>query len=188
VVGTNDGVALPMTHLQELVNVRWAFSQRPAVGDLSPVVSTIDVALSLLLLATQVLPQGADMRLVCLNMLVQRFMAHWQLAGDLLGATLKPQKLASLLSHPGHKCVGITARFRAFAGEFRGLFGPVASTPSISTQMATNRGLISSKQSGNLRDVVLSFHKTVNLITLNLAEVFVIHQATSTCRSGSLEC
>ena len=39
------------------------------------------VALSLLLLSTQVLPQGAAMRFVCVNMQVQRFIAHWQLAG-----------------------------------------------------------------------------------------------------------
>jgi len=81
---TNDGVAFPMTHLQALVNERWALAQGPAVGNLSPAVSTTGVALSLLLLATQVLPQGAAMRLVCINMQVQRFMAHWQLAGDLL--------------------------------------------------------------------------------------------------------
>jgi hypothetical protein len=39
----------------------------------------------------------------------------------------------------------------------------------------------------NLRDVVLGFHKAVNLISFKLAEVFVIHRATSTCRSGSLD-
>ena len=144
---TNDGVAFPMTHLQALVNERWALAQGPAVGDLSPVVSTTGVALSLLLLATQVLPQGAAMRLVCINMQVQRFMAHWQLAGDLLWAPLKPQKLAGLLFHPGRKRAGVTARFRAFAGKFTGLFGSVASTPGIATQLATDRGLVASKQS-----------------------------------------
>jgi hypothetical protein len=35
---------------------------------------------------------------------------------------------------------------------------------------------------------VLGFHKSVNLISFNLAEVVVIHRATSTCRSESLEC
>jgi hypothetical protein len=39
-----------------------------------------------------------------------------------------------------------------------------------------------------LRDAVLGFHKAGNLVSFNLAEVFVIHRATSTCRSGSLEC
>jgi hypothetical protein len=38
-----------------------------------------------------------------------------------------------------------------------------------------------------LRDVVLGFHKAVNLISFDLAEVFVIHRAIATCRSGSPE-
>ena len=65
---TNDGVALPMTLLQALVNVRWALAQRSAVGDLSPAVSTTSIAISLLLLATQVIPQRAAMRLVRVKM------------------------------------------------------------------------------------------------------------------------
>ena len=162
--------------------------QRSAVGDLSAAIPTTGVALSLLLLAAQVLPQGAAMRLVCINMQVQRFMAHWQLAGDLLGAPLKPQQRTGLLFHPWRKRVGVAAQFRAFAGKFTGLFGSVASTPGITTQLATDHELASFNQLGNLRDVVLGFHKTGNLVSFNLAEVFVIHQATSTCRSGSLEC
>jgi hypothetical protein len=39
-----------------------------------------------------------------------------------------------------------------------------------------------------LRDGVQGLHEAVNLISFNLTEVFVIHRATSTCRSGSLEC
>lgn len=39
-------------------------------------------------------------------------------------------------------------------------------------------------QSCNLRDAVLCFHKVVNLISFDLAEVFVIRLETSTYRSG----
>lgn len=63
-VGSNDCVAFPMTHLQALVNVRCSLAQRPAVRDLFPTVSTASVALSLLLLTTRVLPLCAAMRLV----------------------------------------------------------------------------------------------------------------------------
>jgi hypothetical protein len=188
VVGTNDGVTFPMTNLLTTFNVRRALAQRSTVGDLPPAVSTTGVALSLLLLATQVLPQGAAMHLVFVNMHVQRFMAHWQLARDLLWAPLQPQQRTGLLFHPGRKGAGVAARFRAFAGKFTSMFGFIASTPGIAAQLATDRGLVASKQLGNLRDVVLGFHKAVNLISFNLAEVFVIHRATSTCRSGSLEC
>ena len=98
---TNDGVAFLMTYLQWLANVRRAFAQRPAVGDLSPAVSTTGVALSLLLLAPQALPQGAAMLLVCISMQVKRFMAHWQLAGDLLWAPFQPQQRTGLLFTQG---------------------------------------------------------------------------------------
>ena len=115
-------------------------------------------------------------------------MTHWRFAGDLLATPLQPQKLAGLLFQPGRKRAGVTARFRVFAGKFTGLFRSAASAPGIATQLATERGLVSSKQLGNLRDVVPGFHKSVNLISFDLAEVFVIHRATSTCRPGSLEC
>ncbi len=69
---TNDGVKFQMTRLQALVNVRRALAQRSSVGDLSAAIPTTGVALSLLLLAAQVLPQGAAMRLVCVNMQVKR--------------------------------------------------------------------------------------------------------------------
>ena len=146
-----------------------ALVQGPAVGNLPPAVSTTGVALSLLLLATQILPQGAAMRLVCINMQVQRLMAHWQLACDLLWAPLQPRQRTGLLFQPERKRVGVAARFRAFAGKFTGLFGSVASTPGITAQLATDRGLVSSKQLRNLRDVVLGFHKALNLISFNLA-------------------
>ena len=93
-----------------------------------------------------------------------------------------------LNEHPGRKRAGVTARFRAFAGKFTSLFSFIASTPGIAAQLATDPGLVASKQSGNLRDVVLGIHKAVNLISFNLAEVFITHRVTSTCRSGSLEC
>jgi len=93
---TNDGVAFPMTNLQGLVNVRLALAQRSAVGDLFASIPTTGVELSLLLLTTQILPQRAATGLVRVNIQVKRFMAHWQLAGDLPGIPLQPQKLASL--------------------------------------------------------------------------------------------
>ena len=177
-----------MTHLQALVNVRRALAQRSAVGNLSAAIPTTGEAFSLLLLTTQVLPQRAATLLVRENMQVKRFMAHWQFDGDLLGTPLQPQKRAGLLFHPGRKRAGVTAQFRAFADKFTGLFDLVASTLGIVTQLATDSGLVASKQLGNLGDVVLGLHKAVNQISFNLAEVFVIDRATSTCRSGSLKC
>ena len=173
-----------MTDLLATFNVRQALAQRSAVGDLSAAIPTTGVALSLWLLTTQVLPQRAATRLVRVNMQVKRFMAHWQFAGDLPRAPLQPQKLAGLLFR---ERAGVTARFRAFVGKFTSLIAFMMSTLGIATQLATDRGLVASKQSGNLRDVMLGFHKAMNLISLKLAEVFVIHRVNSTCRSGDLE-
>ena len=75
-VGSNDGVALPMPHLQGLVNLLWALAQLPGVGDLSLAVSTTGVALSQLLLIMHDLPQRATMRLVRVNTLVKQFIAQ----------------------------------------------------------------------------------------------------------------
>ena len=45
-----------------------------------------------------------------------------------------------------------------------------------------DRGLVASDQARDLCDAVLGFHKAGNLVSFNLAEVFVIHWATSSCR------
>ncbi len=165
-VGTNDGVVFPMTHFQALLNVRWALAQRSVIEDLSLAVLTTGVALSLLLLETLVHPQSAAMRFVCINLQVQRFMAHGQLAGDLLWPPLQPKENTGLLFHQGRKRVGVAARFGAFAVKLTSLFVFVTSTPGIATQLTTDPRLVSSKQSGNLHDVVLGFHKAVHLISL----------------------
>jgi hypothetical protein len=104
-----------MTHLQALVNVRWALALLSSVGDLPPAVSTTGAALYLLLSAPQFLPQGAAIRLASINMQLQRFMAHWQLAGDLLWAPLQPQQCTGLLFHPGCMGVGVADLLGAFA-------------------------------------------------------------------------
>ena len=58
----------------------------------------------------------------------------------------------------------------------------------IAAQLAADLGLVASDQAGNLRHAVLGLHKASNLASFYLVEVFVIHRASSTCRSGSLEC
>jgi len=105
----------------------------------------------------------------------------------LLRAPLRPQQRTGLRFHPVRKRSGVEARLRAFASKFTGLFRSAASTPRIATLFANDRGLVASKQSGNLSEVVPRFHKAMNLIYLNLPNFYVIYQATSTCRSESLE-
>ena len=142
-VGADEGVAFPMTNLLAPFNVRSALAQRSAVGDLPPAISPAGVAFSLLLLTTQVLPKIAAQGLVGVNMLVKRFMAHWQLTGDLLGAPLQAQQGVGLPLHPGRYCVGIAAVLRAFSGYFTGLLGTVPARADIATQFTTDGGFMS---------------------------------------------
>ena len=55
-----------------------------AVGDAPTAVSPTGVKLSLLFLATPIIPQGASIRFVSVKMKVLRFMAERQLAGNLV--------------------------------------------------------------------------------------------------------
>ncbi len=88
VIGSNDGVAVPVADLLSGFNVSGSLAQGTPVRDLSPSVSATGVALSLLLLTAQALPKFAALGFVCLNTLVKRFMAHRQFSSDLLRASL----------------------------------------------------------------------------------------------------
>jgi hypothetical protein len=68
-----------------------------------------------------------------------------------------------------------SASFKEFADKFPGLFDSLASKPDMwhTSRLVVN---LSRKQLfGNLHDVVQGFYKPVNLISFNLAEVFVVH-------------
>ncbi len=177
-----------MTDLLTTFNVRRTLAQGPAIGDLPPAVTPTGVAFSLLLLAPQVLPKAAALGLVCVHMLVKRLIAQRQLAGDLFGAQLHPQQGCSLFLDPGFYRVRIAAVLGAFNRPFTGLLWSLPTRADIAAQLAADRGLVTSNQAGDLRDAVLGFHKAGNLVSFNLAGLFVIHRATSTCRTGSLEC
>jgi len=77
-----------MTHLLPKLNMHRPVAQGASVRNLAPSVPTARVALSLLLLAAKVLPQRAASSFVRVNMPVKRLMADWQLASNLLRATM----------------------------------------------------------------------------------------------------
>ena len=187
-VRTDDGVALPVTDLLAILDVQWALAQGPAIRDLPPAIKSAGITLSLLLLTTQVLPQLTAAGLVSVDILVDRLVAHRQLASDLFRAPLQLQQRSGLRLHPRRHQRGIATALCTLTRQLTGLFRPVATAARIATQLATDRGLAAAEQVCNLCDVVSGFHKAVNLISFNLAEVFVVQLATSTCRSRNLEC
>ena len=175
-VGAYGGAAFPMTNLLAAFNVDRALARKPAVGDLSAAISPTGVAFSLLLMATRVLPKIAAQGLVWVNMLERRFMAHCQLTGALLGATLQAQQSVRLLFHQGRYCVGIADVLRTFSGYFTRLLGTVLPKADIATQLPADAGLMPIQQLGYLRLIVSGFHEDVNLMSFSLAEVFVGHK------------
>jgi len=100
-VCANDRVAFPIAHLLSSFYMRRPITQGAPIRDLAPPVSPAGVALSLLLVAAQVLPQLAASGLVGITMLIKRLMADWQLASNLLRSPLQAQQIGGLLTHPG---------------------------------------------------------------------------------------
>jgi hypothetical protein len=175
VVRANDRVAFSMAHLLSSFDMRRPITQGASVRDLAPS-PTARVALSLLLLAAKVLPQHAASSLVRVNMLVKRLMAGWQLASNLLRTPLQAQQICGLLAHPGGHSSSVSAFLRSLGCQLTGLLGPIAFKPAIARKLPADDRFVSIKQLGDLSLIVSSFHKGVDLISFNLAEMFVVHR------------
>ena len=178
-----------MKDLLATFNVSWALAQGHAVGDLSPVVSSAGIALSLLPLTTKVLPLVAALGLVSIYLLVKHVVFHGQRDCDLLGAPMQSQQGNGLFFHPECWSTVIATLLRAYKRQFTGLIRAIPARPCIAAQLAADRGLVASDQAGDLSVTVLGgIYKAANLVFFNLAKVFVIHRANSTCRFRNLQC
>ena len=175
VVRADDRVAFPMAHLLSSLDMRRPITQGAPVRDLTPSVPPAGVALSLLLVAAQVLPQLAASGLVGINMLVKRLMADWQLASNLLRTPLQAQKIGRLLAHPGGHSRSVSALLRSLGRQLTGLLGPIAFKPAVARELPADSRFVSIQQLGDLSLIVSGFHKGVDLISFHLAEMFVIH-------------
>jgi len=156
-------------------DMRRPITQGAPVRDLAPSVPPAGVALSLLLVAAQVLPQLAASGLVGINMLVKRLMADWQLASNLLRTPLQAQQMSGLLVHPGGHSRSVSALLRSLGHQLTGLLGPIAFKPAVARELPADSRFVSIQQLGNLSLIVSGFHKGVDLISFHLAEMFVIH-------------
>ena len=152
--GTNDGVALPMTHLSSCFNVQGPLTQRPSVGDLSSPVPPTCIALPLLLLAAQVLPKRSPLSLVRIHMLINGFMADGQLRGNLFGTPLHAQQGIGFIFHPRRYRAGVAAVLRSMGRHLASLLGAVTARASVTAQLPTDGGLVSVQQFGYFRLIV----------------------------------
>jgi len=150
-------------------------AQGASVRNLAPSFPTARVALSLLLLAAKVLPQRVASSFVLVNMPVKRLMADWQLASNLLRTPLQAQQMSGLLAHPGGHSRSVSALLRSLGHQLTGLLGPIAFKPAVARELPADSRFVSIQQLGNLSLIVSGFHKGVDLISFNLAEMFVVH-------------
>ena len=152
-------------------------TQRPSVGDLSSPVPPTCIALPLLLLTAQVLSKRPALSLVRIHMLINGFMADGQLRGNLLGAPLNAQQSTGSFTYPWLNSWSIATPLRSSIGRhLTSLLGVVTPRASVAAQLPTDGGLVPFQQLGDLRLIVSGFHKSVNLISFSLAEVFVGHK------------
>jgi len=104
------------------------------------------------------------------------------------GSTANPVKNQPHAWTQGSSSRALRLPWRATQRQFAGLLRPIATAAFVAAKLTTDLALVAPKLVGNLCDGLVGFHEAVNLISLDLAEVFVIHSATSTYRSRSLEC
>ena len=169
----NDCAAFSVYQLFSSLDMRMPITQRVSLRDLAPSFPTAREALSILLLAAKVLSKRAALSLVIENMLVKRLTADWQLACNLLSAPLQYKQAGCLSSHPGKYCGCIPAFLRTLGCNCAGLLWPVTCKTPIARKLPAVGRFIAIQQFGDLSLNLSGFHKGVDLISFNLAEMFV---------------
>jgi hypothetical protein len=128
-----------------------------------------------MLLVAKVLPQRAASSFVRLNLLVKRLMADLQLGRNMIGALLQFKQARGLLGHLVLHCGCIPAFLITLGRSCAGLLWPVVFKAPIARKLPADGRFVSIKQLGVLSLIVYGFHKGVNLISFNLAKMFVVH-------------
>lgn len=124
------------------------------VRDLALSVPPAGEALSLLLMAAQVLPKLATFGLAGINMLVMRPMFDWQLAKNLLRTPLQAQQIAGLFAHPDWHSRCVFAFLRSLGRKLTGFLGPIAFKSTVTIKLPADGRLVSSQEFGNLSLIV----------------------------------
>ena len=114
-------------------------------------------------------------RFVCINLLVNRFMANRQLTGDLFRTPLQTKECFSRAPDFWRDASGITTALRSLLGLILGLAGAIPSTARPTRQLSTNGRFMAPQNPGNLNLRLSCFHKRLNLITFGLAEMCMGH-------------
>jgi hypothetical protein len=190
VEGANDSVVFIMSDLITAYNDDQVFAKRSAIRDLPPggLANPWRTVLSFGS-GNASFPQVAAMGLVCVHFLLERLMDHLQIAGDPFGAALQPQQQGfSKLLYARFHHVCIAAALGAQLPYHRLALDCTRESRYCSSARGGDSGIVMPNQAGDLRDAVQGYDETGTLLTFDLAEMFWIHWAATTCRAGILEC
>ena len=121
--------------------------------------------------------------LIHINMLIKGLMADVQLGRNLLGTPLHAQQGIGFIFNPRRYHACVEAVLVALNRQLTCFLWTIPVRADIVMQLAANPRHVKSDQAGVWRDDMLNFHKADILVSFNLACMFVIHRANSTCRS-----
>ncbi len=102
-------------------------------------------------------------------------MTHGQLARNLLRTPLQSEQHVRLAHDPRLDFTCIATALEARQRQPTGLIGSIATAAFVAAKLTADRGIVAPKLLSNLCDGLIGFHEAVNLISFDLAEVFVIH-------------
>ena len=102
-------------------------------------------------------------------------MTHGQLARNLLRTPLQSEQYVRLAHDPRLDFTCIATALEARQRQPTGLIGSIATAAFVAAKLTADRGIVAPKLLSNLCDGLIGFHEAVNLISFDLAEVFVIH-------------
>ena len=114
-------------------------------------------------------------RFFCIDLLVNRLMANWQLAGNLLTAPLQTKECFSRAPDFWRNASGMTTVLRLPLRPILDLAGSIPSTAGTTRQLSNNGRFMAPQNPGNLNLGLSRFHQRLNLITFGLAEVCIGH-------------
>jgi hypothetical protein len=102
-------------------------------------------------------------------------MNDWKYASNLFGAPLYRKQTGGLRSHPRWLRGKVPTIFRTLARNFNGLFWPFAFKAPNARKIPAYGRFVSIQQLGALSLIVSGSHKGEDLLSFNLAELFVVH-------------
>jgi hypothetical protein len=102
-------------------------------------------------------------------------MADWLLSINLLRTPLLAKQIGGLLAHRGGHTCRVSAVLRSLGLQLKGLIEPIASKPAVWRKLQADGRFVSIQQLDNLSLIVSCFHKAVDLMCFNLAEMIIIY-------------